>query len=133
MQRRTLAPLFTPKTVNCFGHPATAAEHVARWERMREGRFDVRPNGPRDPRCPRAHIFSDGLGQDWIIPPRRRYFASVGRLDIFDLLDFPDWVPRWGKIGNRSEENFFASVVETIIAKRKRCSPPTRRRPLAIF
>ena len=67
-------------------------------------------------------IFSDGLGQDLdqFVAATSDYFASVGRLDIFDLLDFPDWVPRWGKIGNRDGEKFFASVVDTIVAKRKR-------------
>ncbi len=125
MQRRTLAPLFTPKTVNSFSRAITAAaaDHVARWERMREGRIiDVRPEMGRVTLDVLGRtIFSDGLGQDLdqFVAATSGYFASVGRLDIFDLLDFPEWVPRWGKIGNRSTENFLASVVETIIAKRK--------------
>src|SRR6202022_1266045 len=46
--------------------------------------------------------------------------ATVGRLDPFDLLDFPEWLPRLTKLGSRSAEAFFASVVEALGARRKR-------------
>src|ERR1019366_5886075 len=126
VQRRTLAPLFTPKTVSSFTRAITAAaeDHVARWQRLREGRIiDIRPEMGRVTLDVLGRtIFSDGIGQDLdqFVAATSGYFASVGRLDIFDLLDFPEWLPRLSKLGNRSTENFFASVVETIIAKRKR-------------
>src|SRR6202047_3535792 len=41
VQRRTLAPLFTPKTVSSFARAITASAEdlVARWLRLREGRI----------------------------------------------------------------------------------------------
>lgn len=67
-------------------------------------------------------IFSDGLGQDLdrFATAINRYFATVGRLDPFDLLDFPEWLPRLTKLGSNSAQKFFAAVVETLIARRKR-------------
>jgi cytochrome P450 len=124
-QRRTLAPLFTPKTVYSFT-PAiiSAAEDlVARWMRLREGRtIDIRPEMSRVTLDVLGRtIFSDGIGQDLdqFVAATSGYFTTGSRLDLFDLLDFPEWVPRLSKLGNRSAENFLASVVEAIIAKRK--------------
>ncbi|MGH6799957.1 MAG: cytochrome P450 [Methylocella sp.] len=125
-QRRTLAPLFTPKTVSSFAHAIAAAaeELVARWLRLRDGRIiDVRPEMARVTLDVLARtIFSDGLGQDVdrFVAATSGYFATFGRLDLFDLLDFPEWMPRLSKLGYGSVEAFLASVVETIIARRKR-------------
>src|SRR6202047_5390157 len=47
VQRRTLAPLFTPKTVSSFARAITASAEdlVARWLRLREGRIvDIQPD-----------------------------------------------------------------------------------------
>jgi cytochrome P450 len=126
VQRRTLAPLFTPKTVNSFtgAFNAAAEDHVARWMRLREGQIiDIRPEMGRVTLDVLGRtIFSDGLVQDLdqFVAATSGYFATAGKLDPFDILDFPEWVPRLSKLGNRSTENFLASVVETIIAKRKR-------------
>jgi cytochrome P450 len=126
VQRRTLAPLFTPKTVNSFARAiaASAEDLVARWLRLREGRIiDVRPEMARVTLDVLGRtIFSDGLGQDvdQFVAATSGYFATFGRLDLFDLLDFPEWLPRLSKFGYRSAETFLTSVVETIIAKRKR-------------
>src|ERR1700724_4123172 len=67
-------------------------------------------------------IFSDGLGRDLVRSAAviNRYFATVARLDPFDLLDFPEWLPRLPKLGSRSAEAFFASVVEALVVRRKR-------------
>ncbi|MGH6848825.1 MAG: cytochrome P450 [Methylocella sp.] len=126
MQRRTLAPLFTPKTVSSFARAsaASAEDLVARWSRLPEGRIiDVRPEMARVTLDVLGRtIFSDGLGQDvdQFVAATSGYFATFGRLDLFDLLDFPEWLPRLSKLGYRSAETFLTSVVETIIARRKR-------------
>jgi len=126
VQRRTLAPLFTPKTVSSFARAIAAAAEVlvARWLRLRDGRIiDIRPEMARVTLDVLGRtIFSDGLGQDvdQFVAATSGYFATFGRLDLFDLLDFPEWLPRLSKLGYRSAETFLASVVETIIAKRKR-------------
>src|SRR6202023_1770938 len=67
-------------------------------------------------------IFSDGLGRDLdrFAGAINRYFATVGRLDPLHLLDFPEWLPRLTKLGSRSAEAFFASVVDALVARRKR-------------
>ncbi len=126
VQRRTLAPLFTPKTVGSFASAVNAAAEdlVARLARLREGRVvDVQLEMARVTLDVLGRtIFSDGLGRDLdqFAAAISGYFASVGRIDPFDLLDFPEWVPRLSKIGRRSAEEFFAAVVDSIIARRKR-------------
>ena len=126
IQRRTLAPLFTPRTVASFASAINAASEdlVARWMRLREGRVvDIQPEMARVTLDVLGRtIFSDGLGRDFgqFVAAISGYLGTVGRLDPFDLLDFPDWVPRLTRLGSRSTETFFASAVEAIIAKRKR-------------
>jgi cytochrome P450 len=126
VQRRTLAPLFAPKTISSFARATAAAAEslVASWLRLREGRvIDIQPEMARVTLDVLGRtIFSDGLGWDLnrFAAAFNRYFATLGRLDPFDLLDFPEWLPRWTKLGNRSAEAFFASVVEALIARRKR-------------
>lgn len=125
-QRRTLAPLFTPRTVAAFARAMTAAAEtlVERWRRLREGRaFDVQPELARATlEVLGRTIFSDGLGRDPkdFAAVHARYFTTIGRLDPFDLLNFPDWVPRWNKVASRSSLSFFGGAVQDIIAKRKR-------------
>ena len=125
VQRRTLAPLFTPRTVASFARAITAAAEdlVARWQRLREGRIvDIQPEMARVTLDVLGRtIFSDGLGRnsDEFITAISGYLTTVGRIDPFDLLDFPDWVPRLTKFGMGSPNGFFASAVDTIIAKRK--------------
>src|SRR6516164_8182374 len=67
-------------------------------------------------------IFSEGLGGD---PPEvraamRRYFDIIGRIEPFDLLGLPDFVPRLGRIKARPALQFFDRAVDTIIATRRR-------------
>jgi cytochrome P450 len=125
MQRRTLAPLFTPRTVASFARATSAAAEdlVARWLRLREERIiDIQPEMARVTLDVLGRtIFSDGLGRDLDQFARAisGYFATVGQLDPFDLLDFPEWMPRLTKLGRRPAESFFASAVDAIITKRK--------------
>jgi cytochrome P450 len=126
VQRRTLAPLFTPKTIASFVHAFNAAAEglVARLLRLRDGRVvDIQLEMARVTLDVLGRtIFSDGLGRDLdeFASAISRYFATVGRLDPFDLLDLPEWLPRLSALGRRSAEKFFASVVDEIIARRKR-------------
>lgn len=126
VQRRTLAPLFTPKAVASFAYATTAAAQdlVARWLRLREGRiFDLQPEMARVTLDVLGRtIFSDGLGRDptEFTGALSRYFRTLGRIDPFDLLDFPDWMPRWSKLNSNKALEFFADAVDAIIARRKR-------------
>jgi cytochrome P450 len=126
VQRRTLAPLFTPKTVGSFAQSINAAafDLVARLQRFRDGRVvDMQVEMARVTLDVLGRtIFSDGLGRnlDEFASAISGYFATIGTLDPFDLLDFPEWVPRLSKLGQRSAEKFFGTVVESIIARRRR-------------
>ncbi len=127
VQRRTLAPLFTPKTVAGFAAATNdaALDLVARWLRRREGRiFDIQPEMARVTLDVLGRtIFSDGLGSDpsAFTAALSRYFLTLGRLDPFDLLDLPDWVPRLTKLTGRKALSVFEDVlnIENLVARRK--------------
>jgi cytochrome P450 len=127
VQRRTLAPLFTPKTVAGFAAATNdaAQDLVARWLRLREGRiFDIQPEMARVTLDVLGRtIFSDGLGRDpsEFTDALTRYFAVLGRLDPFDLLDFPDWAPRLTKLTGRKALRVYDDVVDidALVARRK--------------
>jgi cytochrome P450 len=125
-QRRMLAPLFTLRRVASFT-PAMkdAAEAlVRRWLRLREGRIiDVQ----RDISEVALDIlgrtlFSDGLGHgpSEFTEAMTRNFETSWRVDPFDLLDFPAWLPRLGKLRARSSEKFFERAIDQLVARRKR-------------
>jgi cytochrome P450 len=124
-QRRALAPLFTPRTVISFAPSmAAAAEALAtRWRRLRDGqRIDAQKDMARVTLdVLQRTIFSDGLAREpeEFMAALTRYFEVVGRLDPFDLLDLPDWLPRLGQRRSRSALAFFAEAVDAIIARRK--------------
>jgi cytochrome P450 len=126
MQRRTLAPLFTPKIVASFASAfnAAAEELVKRLERLREGQIvDIQNEMALVTLDVLGRtIFSDGLGRNAkeVASALSRLLATVGRMDPFDILNFPEWVPRLSKFGGRSAQDFFASMIDSLIAKRKR-------------
>lgn len=125
LQRRTIAPLFTPRNVSSFFPAmAEAAERlVRRWRRRSEGRvvdaslemtrvtLDVLERTifthgvPRDP---------DALGR-----AITRYFNSLGRVDPLDIFGFPDWIPRIGRWRARPAIRFFEETVNELITARK--------------
>ncbi len=134
VQRRTLAPLFTPKVVASFAPAFDVAAQalVARLARLPDG-------GTVDVQSEMAQvtldvlgrtIFSDGLGRDshTVANAITRLLSTVGRLDPFDVLDFPDWVPRLSKFGGRSAQDFFASMIESLVMRRKRLLAKDRER-----
>jgi cytochrome P450 len=126
MQRRALAPMFARRTVISFA-PAmaeAAASLVDRWHRHEDGAV-------RDVAADvtlltldvlERTIFSEGLGGDphEVRAAMRRYFDIIGRIEPFDLLGLPDFVPRLGRIKARPALLFFDRAVDTIIATRRR-------------
>ncbi len=126
VQRRTLAPLLTPKTVDSFAPAVNAAaeDFVNRLMHLCEGLvLDVQLEMARVTLDVLGRtIFSDGIERDFdeIAFAVSRIVATVGRLDPFDILDFPEWIPRLGKLGGRQAQAFFSSLVESLIARRKR-------------
>ncbi len=125
MQRRALAPLFTPRVVETFAAAMkrNADALAARWMKLRSGRvLDAHEEMARVTlEILGETIFSDGLGRDpdEFMTAMSHFFATVGRLDLFDLLDFPDWVPRLAQLRSQSATRFFEAAVDAIIDKRK--------------
>ena len=125
LQRRALAPLFTPRTVAGFlpAMQASADWLVARWQPLRPGRridlsfemsqvtLDVLTRT----------IFPQGLGGD----PQEfgramsSYFDAIGQLHPFDVVGAPKWLPRIGRPTAKKSMNFFEEAVEEIISMRR--------------
>ncbi|MBB4039320.1 cytochrome P450 [Microvirga flocculans] len=125
LQRRTIAPLFTPRNVAGF-FPAMvgAAERlVHRWQRRPEGRVvDVSLEMTRVTLdVLERTIFTHGVPKDPDALGRAitRYFNSIGRIDPLDIFGFPDWIPRVGRIRARPSIQFFEETVNELIEARK--------------
>ena len=125
MQRRAIAPIFTPRLVASFAAPmARAADTLAaRWEKIRPARIiDVHRDMARVTlEILGETIFSGGLERDpdEFLAAMGRFFTTVGVLDPADLLDFPDWVPRLSQMRSRSAIQFFEKAVDAIVERRK--------------
>jgi len=125
MQRRTLAPLFTPKTVAGFTDMMIAASEalVARWQRQREGRvLDIQTEMGRATLDVLGRtVFSDGIGSkpQEFMRVLSGYFQTIGSLDPVDLFNLPSFVPRINHLKNRAALGFFKEAVEEIIEKRR--------------
>ncbi len=125
LQRRTIAPLFTPRTVGDF-FPAMveAAERlVRRWQRRPDGRVvDASLDMTRVTLdVLERTIFTQGVPRDPDALGRAitRYFNSLGRVDPLDLFGFPNWVPRIGRLRARPSIQFFEETVSELIDARK--------------
>jgi cytochrome P450 len=125
IQRRAIAPIFTPRIVETFAVPMarTASDLATRWAAMRPGRvIDVQAHMHRVTLdILGATIFSGGLERDpdAFMGAMAQFFAAVGVLDPADLLDFPDWVPRVAHIKSRPSIRFFETAVDAIVTRRK--------------
>ena len=125
MQRRVIAPIFTPRIVHSFAAAMkrNADALAARWDRIRPGRIvDVQRDMHRVTLDVLGDtIFSTGLENDpeEMLSAMSRFFSVVGQLDPADLLDFPDWVPRLGQMRSRSSIRFFETAVNTIVDRRR--------------
>jgi len=67
-------------------------------------------------------IFSAGIanGRDNLRAAMRIYFDSLGRIDPFDLLSLPDFVPRLSRLYARPAIRIFHQAVDDMIAARER-------------
>jgi cytochrome P450 len=125
-QRRTLAPLFSRKTVTSFAPAMIDAANalVDRWHTRREGsRMDVAAEMTRLTLDVLVRtIFSDGLGcnAEELRGAMATYFETIGRIDPLDLFGVPDFVPRLGRLRVRSALRFFDAAIDEIIATRRR-------------
>jgi cytochrome P450 len=125
-QRRTVAPMFTPRTVLSFAPQMADASRatVQRLQRRRAGQvLDVSAEMARVTlEILERTIFTDGLGQgpEQFREAVSRYFDTAGRIDPLDLLGFPDFIPRIGRIKSRPTLRFFRDSVDAIVATRRK-------------
>jgi cytochrome P450 len=126
LQRRTLAPLFNPRTVAGFV-PAMAEASgnlVRRWLRRPEGRvLDVALEMTRVTLdVLERTIFTQGIARDPDALGRAitRYFDALGPVDPLDVFGLPNWIPRIGRLRARPALRYFDEVVGELIERRKR-------------
>ncbi len=121
LQRRMLAPVFAPRTVNSFTKAMIAAsnELAARWTRLGPGAtVDVAAEMALVTLNVLAlTIFSDGIGGDFdeFRVAMNAYFSTIGRIGVLDLLGVPKFVPRPGHRRLRHTMAYFEGVIDTII------------------
>jgi cytochrome P450 len=138
-QRRALAPLFTPRVVEAFA-PAMGESGqwmVDRWQAQRPGRvLDMAAEMSRlTLDVLERTLFPDGLARKpgEFARAVTLYFETIGRVDPFDVLGFPDWVPRLGRRNAQPALRFFGEAVDAIINARRAAmqntSPPRDASP----
>jgi cytochrome P450 len=126
VQRRTLAPLFARRTVASFTEAMLcAADRLSdRWYRFApDERIDVAGELTLLTLNVLAlTIFSDGIGGDFedFRSAMNAYFGSIGRIDAFDLLRVPSFVPRPGRGRLLKTMAYFENVIDEIIDVRRR-------------
>ena len=124
-QRRSLAPLFSPRQVAAF---APAMHRVAR--ACADAIADRRDGAVVEAQQEMALValkvleqtlFSQGLARDASEFQKAvtRYFDTIGRIDPLDVLGAPDFLPRIGRLRGKDSLAFFASAVDDIIAARR--------------
>jgi cytochrome P450 len=125
IQRRALAPLFSPRQVAEFA-PAVHRVGRAAVERMGRRRdAAVTDVGAAMSRMTlevlEQTLFSQGLGREPSTFQRAvtSYFDTIGRVDPLDLLGAPAFLPRLRRRRGRSALEFFDSAVDAIIEKRR--------------
>lgn len=124
VQRRALAPMFTPRSVARFAASMVdAAEALGDRLRAREGEVvDIAVEVTRVTLdVLERTIFSDGFGRNAedIRNGMKIYFEAAGRIDPFDMLGVPDAVPRLTRWSMRPAMRLFSGAIDTIIASRR--------------
>ena len=123
--RRTLAPLFSPRSVESFAPAmlAKAQAMVARLLRQPDGaRIDMSAAMTRVTfEILTATLFSDAIETDAAAFAQMftRYFENIGKISPLDMLDAPAWIPRLGKLQARPAIAFFEGQVKSIVQKRR--------------
>ncbi len=124
-QRRALAPLFARRTILSFSAAMidAAAALVGRLK-LRDGQIeDIAVEATRlTLEVLERTMFSDGLGRspEEIRLAMKHYFEAIGRLDPFDVLGLPNWVPRLSRWKLRPMLRLFESAIDAIVSTRRR-------------
>jgi hypothetical protein len=100
-----------------------AADLVERWQNLGDGGVvEVKAEMSRVAlEALVGCIFSEGLGDPKAVcDATTRYYATCGGLDPFDILGFPDFVPRLTRLRVRHVLRDFYEALSTAIAERRR-------------
>ena len=125
VQRRTLAPLFSARTVRSRAKDMLHAvdQLTQRWLSMGPGAMvDIAAEITLLTLNVLAlTIFSDGLQSD---PDEFRlsmteYFRVAGRIGLLDLIGAPDYIPRPGRWRIKSTLTYFENIVDDLINARR--------------
>jgi len=128
VQRRALAPVLALRHVRSFVSVMlrVVGDLAERW-RSHEGQvIDVADEVTELTLAVLERtIFSDGIAGNGreLRSAMRIYFDSLGRIDPFDLLNLPDFVPRVGRLRTRAAVRLFHQGVDEMIAVRSRRDP----------
>jgi len=126
IQRRTLAPLFSARTVRSLAKDMRLAvdQLSRRWLSMASGTaVDVSAEITLLTLDVLAlTIFSDGLQSD---PDEFRlsmteYFRAAGRIGLLDLIGAPDYIPRPGRSRIKSTLRYFENIIDGLIDTRRK-------------
>jgi len=121
--RKAMAPVFTPRHIHAFAVPMLkrSQEFVAKYEDV-EHPVDI----AHDMTLLTFDILAETLFSGEIAGEPGsfaheidRLFETMGRVDPFDLLRAPDWLPRFTHIRGRKTMAFFRKIVTDTVAMRK--------------
>jgi cytochrome P450 len=124
-QRRSLAPLFTPRQIAAFAEAMAEAtrEGVERLRRRESRRIDMSDEMARlTLEILEQTLFSSGLGRNAgeFRQAVTRYFDTIGRVDLLDLIGLPQFLPRLGRRKGRATLEWFGKAVEDIVGARRK-------------
>ncbi|MEM7215950.1 MAG: cytochrome P450 [Pseudomonadota bacterium] len=120
--RKAMAPVFTPKNIHGFaeGMLRVSQEYVSKYEDT-NARHDI----AKDMTELTFNVLAETLFTNEIEGDVKQFehmierlFETVGRVDPFDIINVPEWVPRIKHITGRGVLRYFRKIVrETIDAR----------------
>jgi cytochrome P450 len=122
--RKAMAPVFTPRHIFGFADPMKhvsdefAGEYANRADTLTDVAKDMTQLTYR---ILAATLFTNQIDgdPDTFGKEVERLFETMGRVDPFDLLGAPDWLPRFTQIRGRRSLAFFRHIVSRTIDARK--------------
>ena len=124
LQRRTVAPLFQPAGVASYlaAMAVSVDETLARWDRQIGATVDV----AREMTALTYNIISRTVFSNEIETPPEvmgeaitTYFEALGRIDLWDVLPLPRWLPRPAFIRARPAQKIFRDEVLRLFERRR--------------
>jgi cytochrome P450 len=124
LQRRTVAPLFSPPAIAAYlaAMAASVEQMLARWERHDGGALDI----AREMTALTYDIISRTVFSHELETPAdvmgaaiTKYFEAFGRIDLWDVLPLPRWLPRPAAIRARPAQGVFRDEVRRLLDRRR--------------